>query len=150
VPGLAVEGRQPDDLADVRRADVEVLLEAFEGVRQRVGNDDPTESPSRHAEVLREAVDDNGAGRMRERGGGSLAVVDAVVDLVADQLDRSVAAVPGERGESSVVEDRSCRVRGRGDDQAVEVSGVGERLRSGRPTRFRADGDRYRLHTERQ
>ena len=100
------EGREARPLSEHRRADREVAGEHVDRAAQPVGDQHPADPPAGHREVLGEA------GRRRPPRGWSprrcapagsppseRGVLDAVVDLVGDQLDLLGLAVGRERGQ---------------------------------------------------
>ena len=143
-----VERGQRCDLRDVRRADVHVLLQALDDVDERIGYDDPADAPAGHRPVLREAVDDERVGLVVEDARRRLAVDDAVVDLVGDDGDVVAPTEAGDHRQRLVVVDRAGRVRGRGDDQPVEVTDGLELIDGRRPSIHRIDRDRHRVDSE--
>ena len=137
----AVEGGDGGELRQRRRADVQVLLEPLDGRHHGGRRSDPAEPPAGHREVLGEAGHHDGVARQRERALGPLAVGDAVVDLVGDQLDVVGAAPVDHLGQPLAGQHRAGRVRRAGDDQPVERSGAVEQLGRRRPPGLGPDGD---------
>ena len=82
---LVVEGAQGRVLGDGRGRDEEVLGQPLDRPDQGLGQHQPAEPPAGHAEILGEAVDQDGLGRHAEHGARPLLVGDAVIDLVDDE-----------------------------------------------------------------
>ena len=129
-----VERREAGALGDHGRADREVAAEDLGGAAQPLGDEHPADPPAGHREVLGEAREDHGlaaglpgaAGQRRvavERG-----VLDAVVDLVGDQLDAVLLAPRGQRRELRREQHGAGRVGRAGDDEPLEVGDPGDLL----------------------
>ena len=146
--GRAFERGERRHLADVRGADVQVLLQAFDGVGQVRGNEHPAEPPTRHREVLGEAVDHDGVTGEGAHGVGPSVEHDAVVDLVGDQLHLQVRAPGDDLGKRSGVQHCAGGVGRRRDDKTVEWPGRFQQLGGRRPSGGGIDGNRDRLDTE--
>ena len=109
--GGRVERSEGGDLRHVRGADVEVLLQPLDRPGEIVRHHHPTDTPTRHREVLREAVhDDRPIGRGEQCGCRS-PVRDAVVDLVGDETRAALVAMAHELLEHARVEHGPGRVR---------------------------------------
>ena len=97
-------------LREVRRANVEVLLAALDGVHIGLGRDEPTQPPAGHRIPLRETVQHEGVlGELQHRVLGRAAVGQPVVDLVRHKRPPE----PGQPLELLPRHDHSRWVRGR-------------------------------------
>ena len=113
-----------------------------------VGDHHPTDPPARHREVLREAVDDNGIGRVSEHRRGDSVVDDAVIDLVSNDRNVVVAAVSGDFGECIGRQHRSGRVRRGGEHEPVEMTCCAQMVGSWGPPAVGPNWDWHCLDTE--
>ncbi len=116
---LRHRGRRQEEVDEVRRQAMDAVL----------GRHQPAEAPAGHAEELREAVDDDGIGIERERGGAVEAVGDAVIDLVGHDARAVGAAALDERLQRGPVEHRARRIARARDDEAVQPEAVEHRRR---------------------
>ncbi len=110
----------------MRRTDVEVLLQPFDGVDQRVGHHDPADSPPGHRPVLREAVHHDGIVVDVEHPRRGRSVDDAVVDLVGDHGDAARPTVRGHLPDRLRAQHRSRRVGRRREHEPGEITGAVE------------------------
>jgi hypothetical protein len=145
-----VERSERRHLRHVRCADVQVLLEAFDDVDQRVGHDHPPHAPTGHRPVLREAVDHERLGMVIEHQRCGVPVDDAVVDLVGDHGDAAGSTRGGDLGECVRSQHGAGRIRGRGEHQPRQVASCVEVCRRRRPPALGPHRDRDGHHPEGQ
>jgi hypothetical protein len=74
-------------LREGRRADVEVLRHAFDCRHERLRYNAPAKSPTSHAEIFREAVDDDGVRIECERGLRRASLVVVIAKIQIDFID---------------------------------------------------------------
>ena len=93
----------------------EVLLDLLGGAHELRGRDQVAQAPAGHRVRLREAVEHEGApGELQDREIRA-AEVEAVVDLVARDVDTGVLGDLGQRAQVCLAENRAGRVAGRVD-----------------------------------
>ena len=131
---LGGERRHRRDLRQHRRADGEVAGQAVHRAAQLGGHHQPAQPPACHREILRKAVDDDGITRRLPGAAGRWRpfVDQAVVNLVADELDAGGVAPGSDRRQFLGRYDRSGGIGRAGDDDALHRRvEFGEHLRGG-------------------
>jgi hypothetical protein len=107
-------------LGEGGRRDEQVLRQPGRGLDQILRQHEPAQAPARHAEIFREAVDDDGLVREGEDGLGWLAVGDAVIDLVRDDPDAAIPAPARQPLQLGPAQHSAGRVRGAREHEPMD------------------------------
>ena len=148
--GQCLESSQSRVLRHGRRRDEQVLPKPAHGVDQILRQHEPAQAPARHAEILGEAVDDDGVLAERQDRLGRLVVGDAVIDLIRDDPYAPAAAPAGKTFQIGARDHRAGGIGRAGQDEAVDRARdgrqqVGSRLEAG----LHGGGNRHHLDVER-